>query len=86
MGIDQTVKRYSGSYLQHSQAAKRGDQDFAHAQLIDGQWIKSKFRRSQAVNAIFGLSKVLTAVTVLDTATMGVIPLAASAIYTKEMT
>ena len=36
------VKQCSGSYLQHSQAAKRCGRDFVHAQLVDSQRVKGK--------------------------------------------
>ena len=37
-------------------------------QLIDDQWVKGKTGCGQAVKAIFGWSKILTAVAALDTA------------------
>ena len=55
-------------------AIKRRGRAFAHVQLIDGQRVKGKTGRGQAVKAIFGRSKILTAVTALDMVPMGVTP------------
>ena len=63
-----------GHYLRHYWRSRGVANPFVHAQLIDGQGSRAKIRRGQVVKAIFRQSNILTLVTVLDTAPMGVTP------------